>query len=128
MNIYLRKIANFLFFIAIFLTISYCIRVKPDPTIWELESRVVVGDTREHATQVYSDAWFHTKCRARNSPVIRDLYFYGPRSSDEALIVMVESETVNGKATIRFIGSVDNYLLHIYDYCDPSPTQAFDGE
>jgi len=101
--------------------------VERSRIVKELELRVKVGDEREYAAQVLSDAWFHTECRAGDSTVVRDLYFYGPCDPDEAVIVMIESEEANGKAKVRFVGGVDNYMLHIYDYCTPSPTQAFDG-
>jgi len=88
-------------------------------------SRVQIGDGRNDAVQALSDAWFHTECRYIGSTTIRDLFFYGSHNRDDVKIVLVVSEEVNNTTLVVFVGGVENYMLHLYDYCTPPPSQAF---
>jgi hypothetical protein len=88
-------------------------------------SRVEVGDTRDSAISSFSDAWFHAECRSTDRGLDDDLFFYGPRDPDKVRIIIVRSEKDGEVATVAFLGTVENYMLHLYDHCVPLPTSAF---
>lgn len=88
-------------------------------------SRVKVGDNRESAISSFSDAWFHAECRSTNRGLDDDLFFYGPRDPDKVRIIIVRSEKDGEVATVAFVGTVENYMLHLYEHCVPLPTSAF---
>jgi hypothetical protein len=61
--------------------------------------------------------------------VIIDLFFYGPQDRDKVEVISVKSEeTVNNDPQVVFVGQVEGYMLHLYDECVPSPSEAFDGD
>lgn len=88
-------------------------------------SRVKVGDNRESAIASFSDAWFHAECRSTDKGLDDDLFFYGSRDPDKVRIIIVRSEGDAEVATVVFVGTVENYMLHLYDHCVPLPTSAF---
>ena len=91
-------------------------------------SRVQIGDNRDQAVDALSDAWFHTECRYPNGVII-DLFFYGPQDRDKVEVISVKSEeTENNDSQVVFVGQVESYMLHLYDECVPSPSEAFDGD
>lgn len=98
---------------------------NPDPWMEMARSRVRIGDKRDDALQALSDAWFHTECRVVNSTTIRDLFFYGPHDRDRVEVVLVVSREKNDRTIVTFIGGVENYMLHLYNYCIPPVSQAF---
>jgi len=99
---------------------------NPDQILEIARSRVHVGDERANATQVLSDAWFHTECRSPDSTTTRDLFFYGPHNRDDATVVLVVSKEVDSKTLVVFVGCEEDYMLHLYDDCTPSVSQAFE--
>lgn len=98
---------------------------EQDPLLEMAWSRVQIGDERNDAVQVLSDAWFHAECRSADSTTIRDLFFYGPHNRDDVKIVLVVSEEVDNTTSVVFVGGVENYMLHLYDHCIPPLPQAF---
>lgn len=92
------------------------------------KSCVPIGSKREDALQALSDAWFHTECRDPNSTAVTDdLFFYGSRDPDEvAVILVMYREEESGSISVTFVGQVENYMLHLYEHCTPSPYEAFD--
>jgi len=114
-------VANLLFGLGNFLSLP----TNLDPWMEMVKSRVRIGDERDNAVRALSDAWFHTECRVVNSTTIRDLFFYGPHDRDKVKVVLVVSKEKDDRATVTFIGGVENYMLHLYDYCIPPVSQAF---
>lgn len=97
-----------------------------DPLMDMVQSRVQIGDSRKSAIQRFSDAWFHAECQHPHTTTIDDLFFYGSRSPDKVEIVLMVSEQTDRGTTVQFLGSVENYMLHLYDYCTPDPSTVFD--
>jgi len=91
------------------------------------KSRVLIGSRREDALQALSDAWFHTECIDPNDvAVAEDLFFYGPHNPDGVTIIHVMyREDENGNPLVAFVGQVENYMLHLYEHCNPPPYEAF---
>jgi len=87
-------------------------------------SRIQIGDKRDEAVGALSDAWFHATCHYPSGSV-DDLFFYGPQDQNQVKVVLVESKLVDRKTLVHFIGSVENYMLHLYDHCTPLPLQVF---
>lgn len=99
---------------------------NPSEAIETARSRVSIGESREDMLIVLSDAWFHSECKLTESDIIEDLFFYGPREVDEVQVIIIRSTNENsGPSIVNFIGTVENYMLHLYDYCTPSPMEAF---
>jgi hypothetical protein len=98
---------------------------NPQNVLEMARSRVEVGDSRDSAVSSFSDAWFHTECLSTDRGLDDDLFFYGPHNPDTVRIVIVRSENDGEVATVAFVGTVENYMLHLYDHCVPLPTSAF---
>jgi hypothetical protein len=98
---------------------------NPQNVLDMARSRVEVGDNRDSAISSFSDAWFHTECRSTDRGLDDDLFFYGPHDPDTVRIVIVRSEKDGEVATVAFVGTIENYMLHLYDHCVPLPTSAF---
>ena len=91
---------------------------------WEVaRSRVRIGDNRKDALIALSDAWFHSECESETK--IRDLFFYGSHDPEQVQVVIVNSQKEDGNRTVIFVGSVENYMLHLYNDCIPIPLEAF---
>ena len=88
-------------------------------------SRVEIGTSREDAIFALSDAWFHSECMPVTSGQILDLFFYGSHDPDEVIVVVVRSQENDGTTPVEFVGSIENYMLHLYDHCIPLPESAF---
>jgi len=89
-------------------------------------SRVQIGDNRSNAIRALSDAWYRSECYTPESNVVRDLFFYGPHDQDGVTVILVTSEgSYNEHEKVVFIGRLENYMLHLYEDCDPPPSHAF---
>lgn len=123
------KVASLLA-LSVVLTGCLCpVTAATDP-VARAQSHVQIGSRRDEAVQILSDAWFHSECRHPSTEFtdewIEDLFFYGPRDRDRVVIVVVRSETVvNGELEVVLVGSVEGYMLHLYDQCEPNPLQPF---
>lgn len=98
---------------------------RPESHLEMARSRVQIGDERNSAIETLSDAWFHTECKRAGSTVVQDLFFYGPHDRDQVKIVLVESKMIDNETSVVFVGLVENYMLHLYDYCTPPLPQVF---
>jgi hypothetical protein len=120
----LRKaVPVIIFIVSLVLIVCVCVNaLVPDPAT-VAQSRVQIGDERKKAVEALSDAWFHTECE---HPIAADLFFYGSRNRDRVKIVVVESEVADeGKQLVSFVGTTENYMLHLYEDCVPPPSTAF---
>lgn len=97
----------------------------PETAVEKAKARVSVGDSRDSALSSLSDAWFHSECHLTVTSPIEDLFFYGPKNPDGVQVVFVQSQEDNGVFIVTFVGMIENYMLHLYDHCVPSPTGAF---
>ncbi|HRQ42545.1 MAG TPA: hypothetical protein PLD25_31910, partial [Chloroflexota bacterium] len=88
-------------------------------------SKVRIGDSRGAALLALSDSWFHSSCQYTDTSLIRDLFFYGSHNPDEVQVVIIRSQKNNGVAIVDFVGTIENYMLHLYDDCVPLPASAF---
>jgi hypothetical protein len=100
-------------------------RSVPETAVEMAKARVKVGESRDSALSSLSDAWFHSECRLTATAPIDDLFFYGSNEPDEVQVIFVKSQEDNGVFTVTFVGTVENYMLHLYDHCVPLPTSAF---
>jgi hypothetical protein len=98
---------------------------NPENVLDLARSRVQVGDDRDSAISSLSDAWFHAECPSTDRGLDDDLFFYGPHDPSTVRIVIVRSRRDGKVATVEFVGTVENYMLHLYDHCIPLPTSAF---
>ena len=88
-------------------------------------SRVQAGDDREIAIGEI-DAWYWSECRTPGSELVEDLFFYGPKDRNSARIVVLSSErSGDNREYVFFIGRLENYMLHLFEYCEPPPSLAF---
>ena len=100
----MRKAAGLLF---VLLLVTAC-RANPLDRARELVS---VGDTRKDAIEILgSESWYHQPCENRSS--IDDLFFYGDRHYDKAVIVIVTSTLAEGEYRVSGIGSFEPYAWH----------------
>lgn len=77
----------------------------------EARKQVPIGTPREDAIKILSEkAWYHQPCP--NKVTIVDLFFYGSRKYDEAEVVIVHSETVDGVFVVDDISSFESYAWH----------------
>lgn len=98
---------------------------EPEDFVTLAKNRVPIGTNRVDALESLSDSWFHTRCQLTNEHPILDLFYYGSHDSERVEIILIESIESNGNQTVKFVGSLENYMLHLYDYCLPDPTSAF---
>jgi hypothetical protein len=72
---------------------------------------VPIGTRREDAIRILSEkAWYHQECP--NWVTIEDLFFYGSHKYDEAEVVIVHSEPINGVFVVDDLGSFESYAWH----------------
>lgn len=90
-----------------------------------IQSRVSIGEKREYALQELSDAWFHARCQLTPTSPIEDIFFYGANDPEEVEIVIIKSQKDDDTAYVTFVGTIENYMLHLYDHCKPLPSTAF---
>ena len=86
---------------------------------------VQIGDERDDAILALSDAWFHTECKYASSTEIEDLFFYGHKTLDGVRVVVIQSNLDDARQVVTFVGSIESYILHLYNHCTPHPIQAF---
>ncbi len=98
----------------------------PEDAVTLAKSRIGIGDSRTDAVISLSDAWFHSECTYGETGFTKDLFFYGSHDLDEVQIVIISSRNEQGITKVTSIGSIENYMLHLYDRCIPNPSQAFD--
>ena len=83
---------------------------RPSP-LEEARKQVPIGTPREDAVRILSEkAWYHQECP--NRITIDDLFFYGSHKYDEAQVVIVASEPVDGVFVVYDIGSFESYAWH----------------
>jgi hypothetical protein len=83
---------------------------RPSP-LEEARKQVPVGTPREDAIKILSEkAWYHQECP--NRVTIDDLFFYGSHRYDQAEVVIVRSEPVNGVFVVYDLGSFEPYAWH----------------
>lgn len=77
----------------------------------EARKQVPIGTPREEAIRILSEkSWYHQPCP--NRVTIDDLFFYGSHKYDEAEVVIVSSEPVDGVFVVYDLGSFETYAWH----------------
>jgi hypothetical protein len=89
-----------------------------DPVL-QARSAIPIGTERDVALQELSDAWYHADCRFGDGSG-PELFFFGTQEPEKARILEVDYKVVNGAVQVSNIGSLENYMLHLYSYCLPS--------
>ena len=89
-------------------------RISP---LEQARDRAPIGTQREDAVAILSEkAWYHQECP--NQRTIDDLFFYGSHSYDEAEVVIVRSEPVEGVFVVYDLSSFESYAWHTaYQSC-----------
>ena len=91
----------------LFLLITAC-QASP---LEEARKQVGIGTPREEAIGILSEkSWYHQPCP--NRVTIDDLFFYGSHKYDEADVVIVRSEPVDGVLVVYDLGSFESYAWH----------------
>lgn len=88
-----------------------------DPVI-QARSSIPVGTERNIVLQELSDAWYRADCRYGDGSG-HELFFYGSHELDKTRILVVDYKVVNGVVQVSSIGSLENYMLHLYSRCLP---------
>jgi hypothetical protein len=96
-----------------------------DPYLATAREHVALGDERQEAIKALSDSWYHSEC-AYPSGSFDDLFFYGPKEFDKVRIVVVNSRLESGRTTVHFVGLIESSMVHLYERCIPSPTEAIE--
>ncbi len=73
--------------------------------------QVPIETTRSDAIRILNDqAWYHQECP--NRITIDDLFFFGSRSYDDAQVVIVGSEPIDGEYIVYIISSFEANAWH----------------
>lgn len=99
---------------------------EEEPYLTQARACVQIGSDRQQAIQQMSAAWFHAVCEYTDGS-IDDLFFFGSQNPREVEVVLIFSTLTESRQVVGFIGSVDPYMIHLYDRCTPSPSSLFDA-
>ena len=89
------------------------------PQLEIIKGRIKIGDPREKAIQLLSDAWFHTFCQTRDDGSGNDIFLYGPHERDKVQVILVRSRVQNGQSIVEFIGMMEPDQLDTLGSCLP---------
>ncbi len=77
----------------------------------EARKKVPIGTPREEAIRILNEeAWYHQPCP--NQVTIDDLFFFGSHKYDEAEVVIVGSEPIDGVFVVYDVSSFESYAWH----------------
>lgn len=124
MKAFLGSFVGFCLILGIGIVYTEVVQQKPcgrELCITLAQSRIKLGDERTIAIEKLPEAWFHRYCSSGANNAI-DIFFFGSRRQQHVEVVVITYEIQDGKALVKYLGSLENYMLVAYSDCIPPGT------